>query len=177
MLTNAAWAYLVVSSGEQADSLPNQRAWAEKCAGSHGWTITKYFDGVGTGKHGPRKKYDEMRVALRRLQPSDRPEVILLIRLDRIGRGQNLGEMQMALFELHELGVKVFTREGGLERQDDVMAQLFTSVKLAAGAQENAVKRDKASQYFERAREAAKTDPRVRTSSKPPLGCDVLPTS
>ncbi|HEV3090834.1 MAG TPA: recombinase family protein [Candidatus Cybelea sp.] len=170
MLSNAAWAYLVVSSGEQADSLPNQRTWAEKCAASRGWTITNYFDGVGTGKYGPRKKYDEMRAALRRLQPAERPEVILLIRLDRIGRGQNLGEMQMALFELHELGVKVFTREGGLERQDDVMAQLITSVKLAAGAQENAVKRDKASQYFERAREAAKTDPRVRTSSKPPLG-------
>jgi DNA invertase Pin-like site-specific DNA recombinase len=75
MLTNAAWAYLLVSSGEQADSLPNQRSWAQKCAASHGWTITNYFDGVGTGKYGPRKNYDEMRAALRRLRPSERPEV------------------------------------------------------------------------------------------------------
>lgn len=169
-MQNTAWAYLTVSSGEQTDSLPNQRSWAEKFAAQHGWTITNYFNGVGTGKHGPRKKYDEMRVELRRLTAAERPEFILLIRLDRVGRGENLGEMQMALYELHELGVKVFTREGGMERQDDVMSQLITSVKLAAGAQENANKRDKAEQYYERVREAAKSDPRIRTTSKPPYG-------
>lgn len=176
MVKNAAWAYLVVSSGEQADSLSNQRTWAKKCAADRGWAITNYFDGVGTGKYGPRKKYDEMRAELRALPATERPEVILLIRLDRIGRGENLGEMQMALYELHELGVRVFTREGGEERQDDVMSQLITSVKLAAGAQENANKRDKADQYYERAREAQKADPRVRTTSKPPYGvCCVVP--
>jgi DNA invertase Pin-like site-specific DNA recombinase len=169
-MKNTAWAYLTVSSGEQADSIPNQRSWAEKCAAQHGWTITREISGPGSGKDGPRVKYEEMMAALRRLSAAQRPEWVLMIRLDRVGRGANIGQMQTALYELHELGVRVWTREGGEERQDDIMAQLITAVKLTAGAQENANKRDKADQYYERMREAQQANPRIRTSSKPPYG-------
>ncbi len=52
--TTTAWALLVVSDAGQAETLPNQEAWARETAAKNGWAITRTFSGVSSGKYGTR---------------------------------------------------------------------------------------------------------------------------
>jgi hypothetical protein len=49
---STAWAYLVVSSEAQAETLAHQEAWANEVARAHSWTITSTFRGVSSGRLG-----------------------------------------------------------------------------------------------------------------------------
>ena len=170
MKKSSAWAYLVVSSEDQSDTLPHQLAWAKDTAEKQGWTLTRIFDGVASGKTGVRSKFEEMLTALKGLSKEQRPEYILLTRLDRIGRG-DLTRSMVALQSVKELGPKVWSREeNGEVKVDGAMLQLIAAVKFAVAAQENEVRIDKAKATYVQRRKARETDPRRAITSKGPYG-------
>jgi DNA invertase Pin-like site-specific DNA recombinase len=145
------WGLLAVSSDQQVETIAHQRAWALETANTHGWRLARCIEGVATGKTGPRRVVRELLAALRTLEPGDRPAFILMIRLDRIGRGDVM-EAQVVLRELKELGVRVFTRDGGEEKIDSAMEQLISAAKSAVAAYENEVRVDKATSVYARKR-------------------------
>ena len=170
MKNSIAWAYLVVSSEDQSDSIVHQLAWAKDTAEKRGWTLARIFDGVASGKTGVRTKFEEMLTGLRALPKEERPEYILLTRLDRIGRG-DLTRSMVALQSVNELGPKVWSREeNGEVKVDGAMLQLIAAVKFAVAAQENEVRIDKAKATYTQRRKARETDPRRAVTSKGPYG-------
>ena len=170
MKKSSAWAYRVVSSEDQSDTLPHQLAWAKDTAEKQGWTLTRIFDGVASGKTGVRSKFEEMLTALKGLSKEQRPKYILLTRLDRIGRG-DLTRSMVALQSVRELGPKVWSREeNGEVKVDGAMLQLIAAVKFAVAAQENEVRIDKAKATYVQRRKARETDPRRAITSNGPYG-------
>ena len=153
MKRETAWALCVVSSDPQGGTLEDQRSWAARTAKERGWTLGRVFEGVSTGKVGPRKIVEELLAAIRSLAPEKRPQWLLLIRLDRIGRGSAV-QGQLVLQTLLELGVRVWTRDGGEEKIDTAMDELRAFVKLTVGRHENDVRREKAVNVYRRKREA-----------------------
>jgi DNA invertase Pin-like site-specific DNA recombinase len=85
------WAYLVVSDPGQAHTLPDQERWAKDYALENGWRLTEIYSGVDSGKLGSRNICDRMVDDIEALHKEDRPTRILMIRLDRMGRGTGLG--------------------------------------------------------------------------------------
>jgi DNA invertase Pin-like site-specific DNA recombinase len=148
-LTNA-WLLATVSAELQVETLPYQQAWGTDVARSNGWTIMRTFSGVGTGKHGPRRLVRELLAALR--AEAEPPQWLLMVRLDRIGR--DALECQIALRDIHALGVRVWTREGGEEKGDTAMERFVSTVRLYLAEQENEVRRDKALAVYKRKRAA-----------------------
>ncbi len=148
-----AWALLVVSSEGQAETLEHQHAWATATAKEHGWTLAHVIEGVSSGKAGPRKLVQQLLSDMRALSPDRRPQWLLLLRLDRIGRGSAV-EGQLVLQTLLDLGVRVWTRDGGEERIDSAMDELRAFVKLTVGRHENDVRREKAVNVYKRKRAA-----------------------
>jgi Resolvase, N terminal domain len=74
-----AWTFLVVSSGEQEDTLTFQRSWSEEAARANGWRLTREFSGVSSGRDGERRL---LRQLIDALDASDeRPERVLMNRL------------------------------------------------------------------------------------------------
>jgi DNA invertase Pin-like site-specific DNA recombinase len=97
------WAYLVVSDPGQAHTLPDQEEWARDYAAMHGWDLTKIYRGVDSGRAGTRGLCDRMVDAIEALPKESRPSRVLMIRLDRIGRGTGLGPF-LAFAKLCSLG-------------------------------------------------------------------------
>lgn len=145
------WALLAVSSDAQADTIDHQRKWAQETAKQRGWRLTRCVEGVASGKAGPRRVVRELLTALRALEPAQRPGYVLMVRLDRLGRG-DVVESQLVLRDLRELGVRVWTREGGEERIDSAMQQLISAAKSAVALYENEVRVDKALAVYKRKR-------------------------
>ncbi|HEV3091788.1 MAG TPA: recombinase family protein [Candidatus Cybelea sp.] len=131
-----------MSSADQAETLPYQRQWAEETASSHGWRLTRVTEGVGSGKAGPRRLVLELLADLRAIDAGARPEKLLMIRADRLGRGSII-ESQIVLRDLLNLGVAVFTRDQGEVRLDSAMGELISAATLAVASHENEVKRDR----------------------------------
>lgn len=154
-MADSAWAVLVVSSERQAETLPYQRAWAQEAAAEKGWRLTRTFEDVSSGKAGPRKLVRRMLTELESLEAAQRPQWVMMIRLDRVGRGSII-ESQMVLHELKNLGVAVWTRDGGEERLDSAMQQLIAAAKLAVSTHENEVRSDKARSTYARKRKEGK---------------------
>lgn len=148
-----AWAYLAVSSAHQEETLEHQRRWAEDAAAQQRWQLVRIVEGVGSGKSGPRKSVLQLLDDVRTLDSSARPRYILMIRLDRLGRGPAI-ESQLLLHELGKLGVSVYTRENGHVALDTPMQELFSYMQAVVAHQENAVRRDKARSVYERKRAA-----------------------
>ena len=150
-----AWALTAVSSDVQADTLAHQRAWAEEAAKAKGWRLERVLgdesEGVGTGKHGPRAIVNRLLAELRAVPAAARPSWLLVIRADRLGRGQDIVDNQIVLRDLKRLGVSVWTR-GGEKKADTAMEQLVNAVEAAVAAQENEVRRDKATAVYKRKR-------------------------
>ncbi|HKU82056.1 MAG TPA: recombinase family protein [Candidatus Tumulicola sp.] len=170
MKAKTAWAYLVVSTEDQSDTLPNQLAWAKDTSEKNGWTLERVFDGVASGKLGVRTKFEEMLTALKGLPKDDRPAYVLLTRLDRIGRG-DLTRSMVALQSVKELGPRVWSREeNGEVKVDGAMMQLIAAVKFAVAAQENEVRIDKAKAEYDRRRKARAGDSRIAVSNAYPYG-------
>lgn len=148
-----AWALLTVSSEAQAETLAHQQQWAKETAASHGWRLTRVKDGVSTGKVGPRKIVRDLLAELRMIEPESRPRWMLMIRADRIGRGDII-DTQIVLRDLRDLGVAVWTRDQGELKLDTAMQQLIVVAQAAVAAHENDVRRDKMRALRQRKREA-----------------------
>jgi DNA invertase Pin-like site-specific DNA recombinase len=136
------WALAVVSSEGQVETLPYQRQWAQDCAKQHGWRLGHVVEGVSSGKAGPRRVVRGMLAELRALEPEGRPKFVLMIRADRIGRG-DMVESQIILRDLRELGVGVYTRDQGEVKLDSAMQQAISAVTLAVAAHENEIRSEK----------------------------------
>jgi len=149
----SVWALAAVSSEQQSETLAHQRRWAEELAAARGWHLARVIEGVATGKAGPRRLVRDILTELRSLDPESRPKKLLMIRADRLGRGEII-ESQIVLRDLRELGVGVFTRDQGDVRLDSTMDQLISAATLAVAAHENDVRRDKMRQVRRRKREA-----------------------
>lgn len=151
--SETAWALLTVSSEAQAETLAHQRQWAKETAASHGWKLTRVKDGVSTGKAGPRKIVRDLLAELRTIEPEARPSWLLMIRADRVGRGDII-DTQLVLRDLRDLGVAVWTRDQGELKLDTAMQQLIVVAQAAVAAHENDVRRDKMRALRQRKRES-----------------------
>jgi DNA invertase Pin-like site-specific DNA recombinase len=147
----SAWALLAVSSDSQADTLQHQRAWANEEATKQGWTIDRFFEGVSSGVAGPRRLLRDLIAELRSLPADARPSWLLMVRADRVGRGR-LVESQVVLHEIGDLGVRIWTRDGGELKLDSATDQIIAAVKAGLATLENEVRRDKATAVYRRKR-------------------------
>ena len=137
-----AWAYLAVSSNKQSETLADQEGWAQHVAAENGWEITRTFSAVSSGAHGVRKLLEQLLVELRTTSKARRPTRVLMIRLDRLGRGEGI-EAVAALAEIRRLGVMIHTRQDGdvlIERASDAILPMLRSI---TGALENESRADK----------------------------------
>lgn len=167
-LKNTAWTYLVVSSEQQSETIPYQRRWAAEVALQHAWVITETFEGVSSGKDGTRALLRKLVDRLERTPPQDRPERVLMIRLDRLGRGLGL-EALAALAQITQLGVTIHTRQDGdckIARASDSILPLM---RIVTGGIENEARRDKALDTYKRRRLKGLT-----ISNKRPYGIAVV---
>lgn len=149
--TEFVWAYLVVSSEQQVETLDYQRSWAQKHAEQNGWHISATFKDVSSGRDGVRSLLDSVLERLRNTPLSERPSRVLMTRLDRLGRGLGL-EAIAALAELTRLHVIVHTRQDGdhdIVRASDV---ILPAMRIITGAIENEARRDKAKSVYDRKR-------------------------
>lgn len=163
------WAALVVSSEQQADTLPHQRAWAQETAKNNGWTISRFFEGVASGKDGPRRLLRDVVAEIRLLQTTERPRFVLMIRLDRVGRG-SITESAVVLHELKALGVGVWTRDQGEMRLDSAMDELIVAAQLAVARHENDVRKEKMRSHYRRRRSEG-----LIVGHRPPYGLEIAP--
>jgi DNA invertase Pin-like site-specific DNA recombinase len=150
-----AWAYLVVSTAKQAETLEDQERWVTDAASVNGWEITRTFRGVSSGSAGVRKLLEELIAALQSTPKVRRPKRICMIRLDRTGRGLGLDAIA-ALAAIHKLGVTIHTRQDGdvsLARVTDVFLPV---IRVLTAATENEARRDKALATYSSRRAAGK---------------------
>jgi DNA invertase Pin-like site-specific DNA recombinase len=136
------WLLAVVSSDAQAETLEFQERWGQEIAAENGWTIERTFKDVSSGRDGARQILKDLLAELRALPKSARPTRVLLVRIDRLGRGDGL-EIIATLSEIKKLGVKLHTREDGdlkLERASDA---LMPAIKSILAGIENEVRADR----------------------------------
>ena len=164
-----AWALLVVSSEAQAETLRYQRAWAEGVAKEKGWRIGRFIEGVASGNDGPRRLSRDLLLELRAVPAEVRPAYILMIRLDRIGRG-SIVDSQIFVRDLLALGARVYTRNAGEIRLDSAMDELVAAVQMAVARHENDVRRDKMRAVYLRRLAAGQV-----ISNRPPYGLLLTP--
>ena len=164
-----AWALLVVSDPGQAETLPHQEAWAKTIAAEKGWTITKTFSGVSSGKMGTRDLTTRMLNDLEMTPAEQRPARVLMIRIERLGRGDGI-EAIATFLRIRQLGVLIHTRQDGditYGRASNLFPPLF---KMMVGGLENENRKDKLCALYKRLRTAHQDDPTVAISMKPPYG-------
>lgn len=169
MTLDPAWAFLVVSDPQQADSLRDQETWAQQTAAAHGWVITRTIAGVSSGRDGPRKLTLSMIAELERLSSSDRPHRLLMIRLERLGRGDGLEAMEVFL-RLRCLGIIVHTRLDGDVDAHRASELLMPVLRFFIGGMENEVRRDKLLSLYDRRRKARTGNSTVAVSAMTPYG-------
>jgi DNA invertase Pin-like site-specific DNA recombinase len=137
-----AWLLAVVSSDGQAETLDFQERWGRQAAAENGWTIERTFKDVSSGRDGARQLLKNLLQELRDLPKSARPARVLLVRIDRLGRGDGL-EIIATISEIKRLGVGLFTRDDGelkLERASDA---LMPAMKSILAGIENEVRADR----------------------------------
>jgi hypothetical protein len=168
-----AWALLVVSDLSQAESLPDQRAWAEETADRNGWMLTKVFSGVSSGKLGARPLTLQMIEELESLSPDELPGRLLMIRLERLGRGNGI-EAILCIQRLRTLGVVIHTRIDGDLSLERASGLLLPVIQSFVGGIENEFRRDKLHTMYQNRRAAHETDPTVAVGMVPPYGLAYL---
>ena len=165
---STAWAFLVVSSSssEQLETLPHQRAWCDSAAAANGWEITREFRDSCTGKKGVRRLFNRLLTELRATPRPLRPQRILMIRRDRIGRGSIASTLQ-AQHELKDLGCIIHTRDGGDQSLDGV-GELNAAMTAYIAGEENRVRSDKSRAFNARKKAAGEA------TGMPPYGFTVV---
>src|SRR5215210_5987190 len=120
--------YTRVSSEEQARegvSLDAQLTECRRYAAQHGWMLGPEFQDVLSGKRDDRPAYQALLAEVRRLRAGEQPVVVVVFRLDRLGR--RILERVRCREELKSLGVPVHSvREGG--EVSDLVANILPSV-------------------------------------------------
>jgi site-specific DNA recombinase len=120
--------YTRVSSEEQARegvSLDAQLAECRRYAAQHGWMLGEEFQDILSGKRDDRPRYQALLAAVRRRRIEGHEVVVIVLRLDRLGR--RILERVRCREELKALGVPVHTvREGG--EVSDLVANILASV-------------------------------------------------
>ncbi len=154
-MKSTAWLYCAVSSSPQEITLDSQEQWGQQTAKVHGWTITRTFKGVSSGKTGTRKLLDDLLAELRATPKAARPERLLLVRIDRLGRGTGL-EGIAALAELKKLGVAVWTREDGEVKIERASDTILPAIRTIVAALENEARSDRVRAGQARRRAAGK---------------------
>jgi DNA invertase Pin-like site-specific DNA recombinase len=123
-----ALTYTRVSSEEQARdgvSLDAQLAECRRYAAQHGWVLGPEFQDVLSGRRDDRPAYLALLAEARRLRAGGQPVVVVVFRLDRLGR--RILERVRCREELKGLGVPVHSvREGG--EVSDLVANILASV-------------------------------------------------
>jgi len=168
-VSETAWSFLVVSDRGQIETLPDQRSWAEGVARQNGWKITRIFQGVSSGRDGIRGQTRAMIHELERMTTGERPARVLMIRVDRLGRGNGLEAVE-AFTLLHKLGVTIHTREDGDIRHAKAAELIPPILRIFVGGFENDNRRDKLLSHYERRRAANAENPLVATTMRPPYG-------
>lgn len=124
----SALTYTRVSSDDQARegvSLDAQLAECRRYAARCGWLLGIEFQDVLSGKRDDRPAYQALLAEVRRLRAEGRQVVVVVLRLDRLGR--RLLERVRCREELQALGVPVHSvREGG--EVSDLVANILASV-------------------------------------------------
>lgn len=171
MKKDTCWVLAVVSDVGQAESLPHQLKWAEETAAENGWTVTRkpYSKAGSSGREGVRALVQQMMDDLNATPAAQRPERILMIRQDRLGRGDSLDTIA-TLAQFKKLGVTIHTREAGdvvVSRAIDAAMPMLRSLTAAI---ENDVRIDKANATYNRRRRAKADDPRIAVSNYLPYG-------
>ncbi len=164
-----AWALAVVSDPQQTETLKYQEAWARETASLHNWTLSNLVVDVSSGRDGTRKVVTEMLDKLASLPRQQRPARLLMIRLDRLGRGDGTDAFS-AYLKLRELEVIAHTREDGdvrIGRASDLLVPMMRS--LLAGF-ENETRREKLCAMYQRRRAARAADRTVAICMRPPYG-------
>src|SRR5215203_4817740 len=120
--------YTRVSSEEQARegvSLDAQLTECRRYAAQHGWMLGSEFQDVLSGKRDDRPAYQALLAEVRRLRAEGQAVVVVVFRLDRLGR--RILERVRCREELKALGVPVHSvREGG--EVSDLVANILASV-------------------------------------------------
>src|SRR5215211_916618 len=120
--------YTRVSSEEQARegvSLDAQLTECRRYAAQHGWMLGLEFQDVLSGKRDDRPAYQALLTEVRRLRADGQSVVVVVFRLDRLGR--RILERVRCREELKVLGVPVHSvREGG--EVSDLVANILASV-------------------------------------------------
>src|SRR5215216_8060572 len=120
--------YTRVSSEEQARdgvSLDAQLTECRRYAAQHGWMLGLEFQDVLSGKRDDRPAYLALLAEVRQLRAEGQPVVVVVFRLDRLGR--RILERVRCREELKGLGVPVHSvREGG--EVSDLVANILASV-------------------------------------------------
>lgn len=162
------WLYAIVSRQGQEEDIGAQRARLFAAAQAEGWTVRKVFgaedrDAIGSGKDGPRKLLQDLLSDLRQTPKSERPQLIVMTRQDRIGRGR-LVDTALILRDIYDLGAKIYTLADGLLKLDDPMDELVAMVRQASASQENRDRTDRARQG------AARRKAEGKHTGHPPYG-------
>jgi DNA invertase Pin-like site-specific DNA recombinase len=141
MMNGRVWVYAAVSSAPQEATLDQQVAWGESTAQQHGWTVDRVFSGTASGRLGVRRVLEDLLSELSRLAKAQRPERILMIRLDRTGRMAL--ETIAALAKIKRLGVTLHTRQDGDVKLESALDSLRPIFELVTAEIENSARADK----------------------------------
>lgn len=136
------WLLAVVSSDAQAETLEFQERWGQQTAIENNWTIERTFKDVSSGRDGARQLLKDLLRDLRALPRTSRPTRVLLVRIDRLGRGDGL-EIIAALSEIKTLGVQLHTRDDGDVRLERASDALMPAIKSILAGIENEVRADR----------------------------------
>jgi DNA invertase Pin-like site-specific DNA recombinase len=167
------WAYLVVSDPGQAHTLPDQERWARDYAFSNGWHLTEIYRGVESGKAGTRGLCDGMVDAIEALPKGRRPQRILMIRLDRMGRGTGLSPF-LAFARLCTMGITIETRQDGAIRVEKTQDSLLPLMRFYVGGFENDVRRDKLRATYAKKRVKRAADATTAIGTTAPYGLQIV---
>ncbi len=135
------WLYAAVSSSPQETTLEDQRQWAKETAKRNGWVIAREFSGVGSGAKGAREILSNLIEELQRTPKHARPQRVLMIRIDRVGRLAL--DCIAAVAQLRKLGVTLHTRQDGDVKLETAMDSLRPIFELVTAEMENAARSDK----------------------------------
>jgi len=148
------WSYAAVSSSPQEATLDDQRQWASETATRNGWVVTREFSGVGSGAKGPRDLLSNLIDELERTPKAGRPQRVLMIRIDRVGRMAL--DCIAAVARLRKLGVVLHTRQDGDVKLETALDSLRPIFELVTAEMENTARSDKWKAVHARRRAAGK---------------------